>query len=154
MRLQDWQLLDVQIQHRPNTSKYLRILFEQVWHIFLTLQLTLLQKCASPRKSIWFTRPFLLMRGWDQGTRLAASFLGCPCMANTYTASDGKLGGGLARTAVDYTFKSSDSHWYSVTDLHTLEILCSSVCLLFSSGGLLTYFWYFCESSPIHSTSV
>ena len=28
------------------------------------------------------------------------------------------------------------------------------VCLNFVSGGLLTYFWHFCESSPVQSTSV
>ena len=28
------------------------------------------------------------------------------------------------------------------------------VCLNFASGGLLTYFWCFCESSPVQSTSV
>ena len=28
------------------------------------------------------------------------------------------------------------------------------VCLNFASSGLLTYFWRFCESSPVQSTSV
>ena len=28
------------------------------------------------------------------------------------------------------------------------------VCLNFASGGLLTYFWRFCESSPVQSTSI
>ena len=28
---------------------------------------------ASPRNSTWFTRPFLLVRGWGLGTRLAVS---------------------------------------------------------------------------------
>ena len=28
------------------------------------------------------------------------------------------------------------------------------ICLSFVSGGLLTYFWHFCESSPVQSTSV
>ena len=31
--------------------------------------------CASPRNLTWFTRLFLLMRGWDLGTRLVFSFL-------------------------------------------------------------------------------
>ena len=30
--------------------------------------------CASPRNSTWFTRPFLLMRGWGLGTRLILNF--------------------------------------------------------------------------------
>ena len=30
---------------------------------------------ASPRNSTWFTRPFLLMRGWGLGTRLEPSLL-------------------------------------------------------------------------------
>ena len=31
---------------------------------------TIAKACASPRNSTWFTRPFLLMRGWGLGTRL------------------------------------------------------------------------------------
>ena len=27
--------------------------------------------CTSPRNLTWFTRPFLLVRGWDLGTRLS-----------------------------------------------------------------------------------
>ena len=29
---------------------------------------------ASPRNSTWFTRPFLLVRGWGLGTRLFIPF--------------------------------------------------------------------------------
>ena len=32
--------------------------------------------CASPRNSTWFTRPFLLVRGWGLGTRLGGNGLG------------------------------------------------------------------------------
>ena len=28
------------------------------------------KECASPRNLTWFTRPFLLVRGWGLGTRL------------------------------------------------------------------------------------
>ena len=31
---------------------------------------TVTKVCASPRNSTWFTRPFLLVRGWGLGTRL------------------------------------------------------------------------------------
>ena len=34
--------------------------------------------CASPRDSTWFTTPFLLIRGWDLGTKLGRScFVSC-----------------------------------------------------------------------------
>ena len=33
--------------------------------------------CASPRNSTWFTRPFLLVRGWGLGTTLTRSSLFC-----------------------------------------------------------------------------
>ena len=42
--------------------------------IFLTLLGYIVAKaCASPRNSTWFTRPFLLVRGWGLGTRLVSS---------------------------------------------------------------------------------
>ena len=34
------------------------------------LSYTVAKGCASPRNSTWFTRPFLLVRGWGLGTRL------------------------------------------------------------------------------------
>ena len=47
----------------------IRTLFEQVWRKTL-LGNTVAKVCASPRNSTWFTRLFLLVRGWDLGTRL------------------------------------------------------------------------------------
>ena len=39
--------------------------------IFLTLLgYNVAKGCTSPRNSTWFTRPFLLVRGWGLGTRL------------------------------------------------------------------------------------
>ena len=50
----------------------IRAFFERVFRkIFWTLLgYTVAKAPASPRNSTWFTRPFLLVRGWGLGTRL------------------------------------------------------------------------------------
>ena len=66
--------------HCPYNSKichlYLSIrpFFEQVCKRFWTLLgYNVAKACASPRDSTWFTRPFLLVRGWGLGMRLTCS---------------------------------------------------------------------------------
>ena len=53
----------------------IRTFFERAGRkIFLTLLgYNVAKGCASPRNSTWFTRPFLLVRGWGLGTRLDES---------------------------------------------------------------------------------
>ena len=53
--------------------------FEQVWRkMFWTLLGdTIAKVCASHRNLTWFTRPFLLIRGWGLGTRLWCSEWHC-----------------------------------------------------------------------------
>ena len=53
----------------------IRAFFERVFHkIFWTLLgYTVAKAPATPRNSTWFTRPFLLVRGWGLGTRLGPS---------------------------------------------------------------------------------
>ena len=50
----------------------IRTFFERVGRkMFCSLLGYIVAKvCASPRNSTWFTRPFLLVRGWGLGTRL------------------------------------------------------------------------------------
>ena len=50
----------------------IRTFFERVGRkMFLSLLgYNVAKACASPRNSTWFTRPFLLVRGWGLGTRL------------------------------------------------------------------------------------
>ena len=60
-------------------------LLEQVW-CKLLLGYTVTRACASPRNSTWFTRLFLLMRGWDLGTSLRI-LLDFPLLSPLYLAS-------------------------------------------------------------------
>ena len=62
--------------------------FEQAGHkIFLMLLGYIVAKaCASPRNSTWFTRPFLLMRGWGLGARLSLAHQ--PSIISVQTISD------------------------------------------------------------------
>ena len=55
----------------------IRTFFERAGRkIFLTLLGYIVAKvCASPRNLTWFTRPFLLVRGWGLGTRLTVKFV-------------------------------------------------------------------------------
>ena len=73
--------------HVPHNCKICSSLFEHPYlfkragrRIFLTLLGYMSQKaCAIPRNWTWFTRPFLLVRGWGLGTRLGeAVFLPNP----------------------------------------------------------------------------
>ena len=50
---------------------------EQIWRkmIWTLLNDTVTKVCASPRNSTWFTRPFLLMRGWGLQMRLHPTIL-------------------------------------------------------------------------------
>ena len=59
---------------------------------------------------------------------------------------------------IHHLFIHSFIHSCNGTDLHP-KILCSIMFLIFEnanfvSGGLLTYFWRFCESSPDHFSTV
>ena len=78
MRLRDrWLLLSTSL----TTIKFvhlhsnIRTFFEQVFHkiFWMLLGYTVAKAPASPRNSTWFTRPFLLVRGWGLGTRLSLS---------------------------------------------------------------------------------
>ena len=59
------------------TSSYLNIctFFEWVWRMFVSLLGdTVAKVCTSPRNSTWFTRLFLLVRGWGLETRLLVPY--------------------------------------------------------------------------------
>ena len=56
---------DSQLRNHWNIHTF----FEWVWHRML-LGDTVTIVCASPRNSTWFTKLFLLVRGWGLGTRL------------------------------------------------------------------------------------
>ena len=53
--------------HSSIRSFFERVVRKMFWTL---LGYSVVKACTSPRNSTWFTRPFLLVRGWGLGTRL------------------------------------------------------------------------------------
>ena len=55
----------------PSIRAFIERVFRKIF--WMLLGYTVAKAPASPRNSTWFTRPFLLVRGWGLGTRLVWS---------------------------------------------------------------------------------
>ena len=134
---------------------YERVLCKIFWTL---LGYTVTKVPGSPRSSTWFTRPFLLVRGWGLGTSLVCllyaswnwGYLKALFHFNQWAVFE--LRHTLITVICPFQHVGSSLAWFTLVEL-TSDMLLAAVCLEMSFLETLFLFWaeytVWCLVNPI-----